>query len=297
MTANGFRKYWTCYLFLLPNGLLFLALTAVPVLCSFLLAFFDWGGKELDLATFGFAGLSNFAELARTLDFWYYLSNTLFLMLGIPVSIAIHLGVALLMNRKLKEIVLYRTVWFLPSVAGGVAILLLWQWIFYPDGGLLNTILAGVGVRGPAWLQSEMWAKPAFMLMGWWTHAGGMGMILYLAALQGIPQTYYDAASIDGASAWQAFWNITWPMVSPTTFFMFITGCIGGFQAGFMNAYVLTGGGPNGTTTTVSFYIYQQAYVNFRMGYASAIAWVLFVFVAALTVVNWRVAGRRVHYQ
>ena len=122
-------------------------------------------------------------------------------------------------------------------------------------------------------------------------------MIMYLAALQGVPQTLYDAAEIDGAGWWARFRHITWPMVGPTTFFMLITGVIGGFQAGFMNAYVLTQGGPNGLTTTLSYYIYEQAYVNWRMGYASAISWFVFVFVGVFTIINWKFAGRKVHYQ
>lgn len=292
-----------CYLFLLPNALLFLGLTVVPVVFSFALSFFTWQGKDLDWSKFRFAGLSNFVELLSNADFWVYLSNTLFLMLAIPIGIAIHLGVALVMNRKLREVAVYRVAWFVPSVASGVAILLLWQWVFNPDAGLLNNLLAPalrlLGMEKPRWLLSETYAgaKSAFMIMGLWSGAGGMGVLMYLAALQNVPRSLYEAAEIDGAGWWGRFRHVTWPMVSPTTFFLFITGIIGGFQAGFQNAYVLTQGGPNGMTTTLAYYLYQQAYENYRMGYAAAIAWVVFLFVALFTAINWRAAGRRVVYQ
>ena len=285
------------YLFIAPNVVLFFLLTVFPVLFSFLLAFFHWGGKRLEFSDFRWAGLSNFAELLGATEFWYYLYNTLFLMLAIPVTILINLFVAMLMSNKLREITLYRGIWFLPSVAGGVATLLLWKWIFEPTGGLFNTLLGYLGIQGPEWLQDPSWAKPAFIIMGWWGSAGGFGMLLYLAALQNIPPELYEAAAIDGAGWWARFRHVTWPMVSPTTFFLLITGIIGGFQAGFMNAYVMTRGGPAGATTTLSYYIYGQAYENFRMGYASAVAWTVFLFVAAFTVLNWKLSERLVHYE
>jgi multiple sugar transport system permease protein len=188
-------------------------------------------------------------------------------------------------------------------VASGVGILLLWQWVFNPDAGLLNTalspVLKALHIPPPQWLTSESYvgAKSAFMIMGLWSNAGGMGVLLYLAALQGVPRSLYEAAEIDGAGWWARFRHITWPMVSPTTLFMLITGVIGGFQAGFMNAFVLTQGGPNGMTTTVAYYLYQEAYQNWRMGYAAAIAWILLLFVAAFTAIQWGVARKRVLYQ
>jgi multiple sugar transport system permease protein len=149
---------------------------------------------------------------------------------------------------------------------------------------------------GPGWLEDVFWAKPALILMGIWGSMGGTDMILYLAALQGIPPELYEAAEIDGANAWDRFWKITWPMVSPTTFFIMIMGVIGGFQGGFNQAHVMTGGGPAGSTTTISYYIYQNAYVWFRMGYAASVAWMLFLVVFVLTMLNWRFGQKRVHY-
>jgi len=289
-------KYLGCYLFLLPNAAMFVTFILFPVIFSLGLSLFEWKGIEISLTAFRFVGLNNFSGLISNRYFWQYFGNTCFLMMSIPVMIGIHLGVALVMNRGLKEVLAYRTIWFLPSVAAGVAMLLVWAWIYQAKGGLLNNMLAAIGIPGPNWLGSAHWAKPALMTMTWWNSAGGMGMILYLAALQGVPQDYYDAAAIDGAGWWGKFRHITWPMVSPTTFFMLITGVIGGFQAGFTNVYVLTGGGPAGATTTISYYIYNNAYRDYKLGYASAIAWFLFIFVAGATIINWKYLGRRVHY-
>lgn len=289
-------KYLGCYLFLLPNAAMFVTFILFPVIFSLILSFFRWKGIEISLSAFRFVGLNNFGQLISNRYFWQYFGNTCFLMLSIPVMIGIHLVVALLMNRALKEVLVYRAIWFLPSVAAGVAMLLVWAWIYQGKGGLLNNMLGLVGIQGPDWLGSVRWAKPALMTMTWWSTAGGMGMILYLAALQGVPQAYYDAAAIDGAGWWGKFRHITWPMISPTTFFMLITGVIRGFQAGFTNVYVLTGGGPAGATTTISFYIYNNAYRDYKLGYASAIAWFLFIFVAAVTIINWKYLSRKVHY-
>jgi multiple sugar transport system permease protein len=194
-----------CYLYILPNAALFLLLTALPVVFSLILSLYDWSGKDLDWSKFRFVGLANFRELLAHGDFWLYLSNTVFLMLAIPVSIALHLGVALVMNRKIREVVVYRTAWFMPSVASGVGILLLWQWVFSPDAGLLNAMLSPLlrllHLPKPQWLLSETYvgAKSAFMIMGLWSNAGGMGVLLYLAALQGVPRSLYEAAAGDCA--------------------------------------------------------------------------------------------------
>ncbi len=177
---------------------------------------------------------------------------------------------------------------------------------------VLTGVLARIGVEGPNWLGGGIelpflrawfgidpmcyWAKPALMLMGLWTGVGGYNMLLYLAALHGINPQLYEAAMVDGASAWQRFRYITWPMISPTTFFIFIMSLIDGFQGGFESAYVMTQGGPAGSTTTISFKIFQELYENDRAGYASAIAWFLFVVVFILTIVSWRYGGRVVHH-
>ena len=288
------RGVLAAYLFILPNLIGFLLFTSLPVLASLTLSFFEW-----DLLHWPprWVGLGNFSELLADASFWKYFGNTLVLMAGIPISILLSLVLAVLMNQKLRGMVVYRTVFFLPSITAGGLI----NWMLRHLWEALAWCLAWVGVGlpafvGPGWLQDVFWAKPALILMGIWGSMGGTNMILYLAALQAIPPELYEAADIDGASAWSRFWRITWPMVSPTTFFLSVMGIIGGFQGGFNQAHVMTGGGPAGSTTTISYYIYQNAYVWFRMGYAASIAWVLFVVVFVLTMVNWRFGQKRVHY-
>lgn len=298
------------YLFIMPNFLGFLIFTSLPVIASLVLSFYKW-----DVITpwqdAEFAGLSNFVKLlgfhkevdggwvANDPNFWYFLYNTAYLMLGIPFTMAASLCLALIMNKKIKGIVAFRTVYFLPSICAGVALYMLWRWIYNPDFGLFNTILRAVSgdlISGPQWLNSIAWAKPALVIMNVWTYMGGYNMILYLAALQGIHPELYEAADIDGANGWQKFWNVTWPMLTPTTFFIFIMSVIAGFQGGFEAAYVMTGGGPAGSTTTIDYYIFNNAYVWFKMGYAAAIAWILFAIIFVVTLFNWKYGGKVVHY-
>jgi multiple sugar transport system permease protein len=293
----------------MPNFIGFLLFTSLPVLASLCISFLEY-----DCITAPkFVGLKNFITLlgfhmesgmvaANDQEFWKYTWNTIFLMFAIPVGMLLSLATALAMNQKLKGIVLFRTVYFLPTVSSGVALALLWKWIYNPDFGLLNEFIGKIGAlfyqswRGPQWLSSIAWAKPSLMIMGLWTGMGGVNMILYLAALQGVPRDYYEAAEIDGASAWQKFCKITWPMISPTTFFIAIMSVIGGFQGGFMSAYVMTQGGPAGATTTIEYYIYNNAYQWFHMGYAASIAWFLFIVIFVVTLINWRFGGKLVQY-
>lgn len=250
-------------------------------------------------------------------EFWKYFYNTLFLMVGIPIGMFLSLMLALVMNQKLKGIVVFRTIFFLPNFTAGIAICLLWKWLYNTDYGLVNglvqnvtgfldmiyNLLLGWAVpldlrwAGPDWLGTTTWAKPAFILMGLWSGAGGINMILYLAALQNINPELYEAAEIDGAGRVQMFRCITWPLISPTTFFITIMSVIGGFQGGFQAAFVMTQGGPEGSTTTMSYFIYKNAFEFYRMGYAATIAWVLFVCVFSVTLLNWRFGGKLVHYE
>ncbi len=302
-TKRKLREAASGYTFLIPNFLGFLLFTSGPVLFALYLSFTKW-----DILTpMKWVGLENFFRLlwfhyegglpvANDPLFWKYLGNTGFLMLVIPFSMAGSLLLAIFMNQRLKGIVFFRTVYFLPTISAGVALFMLWRWIYNPDFGLLNGFLAKVGITGPAWLSSTAWAKPALMIMGFWGAIGGYNMILYLAGIQGINPELYEAASMDGASPWQKFRNITLPMLSPTTFFVFIMSVIGGFQGGFQQAYIMTGGGPAGATTTISYYIYNNAYQWFKMGYAASIAWVLFILVFSVTILNWKIGGKVVQY-
>lgn len=289
------RHFWPAMGFLLPNLTGFVLFTAWPVLAALLLSFASW-----DLLTPPrFAGLGNYTELlgfrmtpdgvaANDPNFWKYLGNTIFMMLSLPVNVGASLFLAILLNQKIRGTYFYRLLFFLPSILSGVAIFYLWRWMYNPDYGLVNMVIGSFGVEGPRWLTDATWAKPALMLMGCWLAAGGTSMILYLAALQNVPLELYEAAHIDGANGWQRFRHITWPSVAPVTFFIVTMGLIHGFQSGFEAAYIMTGGGPFGATTTIGYYIYKMAYVNFEMGYAAAIACVLFVLVLAITLFNWR---------
>ncbi len=306
------------YLFILPNFIGFLVFTSLPVVASLVLSFCKW---DLFTPLPKFVGLSNFIKLfgfhfkdgfvfqslwyyfsfwryliPNDPEFWYFLYNTVFFMIGIPLSMAGSLFLALVMNRKLRGITFFRTIFFLPTISSVVAICLLWRWIYNTNYGLFNVLLSKIGLPGLPWLNSVLLAKPALILMGLWICIGGFNMLLYLAALQGIPQYLFEAADIDGANAWQKFRHIILPMISPTTFFIFIMSVISGFQGGFQNAYLMTRGGPAGSTTTLEYYIYSNAFTWHHMGYASAISWFLFVIIFGVTMLNWQYGGKKVHY-
>jgi multiple sugar transport system permease protein len=296
------------YLFLLPNFFGFLVFTLIPVALSLVLSLVNWDM----LSPPRFVGMTNFANLigfhaenGRLIPndplFWRCVGNTLFLMLIIPVEMMAALLLALAMNQKIKGIKLFRILYFLPTITNGVAICLLWAWI-YNDCGLLNSLIIKLGeflhiaLRGIPWLTSTIWAKPSLMIMGLWVAMGGYNMILFLAALQGVPRELYEASEIDGAGPWHKFWSITWPMISPTTFFITIMAVIAGFQGGFMQAYVMTGGGPNRSTTTLEYLIYNHLFSWQHVGYAAAIAWFVFIIVFLVTLLNWRFGGKLVQY-
>jgi len=304
------RELMAATIFLAPNLLGFLAFTVIPVIASFALSFFDW-----DIINWPprFVGLDNFVRLLgwhaesghwvpRDPLFWKFTGNTLFLMFAIPLNMMGSLALAWLLNQRLRFLTVFRTLVFLPSISSAVAVALLWSWLYNPQFGLINYALEhggtmlGLTLNGPQWLTNPSWAKPALMVMGFWTLVGGMNMIYYLAALQGIPHELYEAAEIDGASNWQTFWAVTWPMISPATFFILTMSIIGGFQGGFLNAYIMTRGGPNGATTTIEYYIFNNLYVYQHAGYAAAIAWLLFMAVLGVTIVHWRRSGKWVFY-
>lgn len=286
------------YLFLMPNFVGFLVFTSIPVVVSFLLGFVSW---DL-LSPPEWVGFHNFNALFHDSYFWKYCWNTLYLMLGIPLSMMGSLIIALAMNQKIKGIVFFRTTFFLPTICSGVAIFVLWRLIYNPDFGFFNVMIAklgdvvGIPLQGPNWLMDENWAKPALIIMGLWQSIGGQNMILYLAALQGIPKDLYEAAAIDGANSWQKFWAVTWPHLTPTTFFIAVMSIIGGFQSGFDAAYIMTGGGPHGSTTTIMYYIFNNAFRWFNMGYAAAISWVLFAVILIFTLFFWKFGNKVVHY-
>ncbi len=241
-------------------------------------------------------GFSNYKKILMTDSrFKNYLLNTLFFLVIVPIGMAISLILAMAMNQPLKGIVAFRVLYFLPVISNIVAVALVWRWILNADYGLLNQALRFIGIENPPqWFSHEWWARIAIVIVEVWKGAG-YNMMLYLAGLQGIPHFLYEAADIDGASPWQQFWNVTWPLLGPTNFFVLIMGIIGGFQA-FGTQFVLTNGGPKGATTTIVYYIYNNAFVWGKMGYATAIAVVLFAFVMIITAVQWKVNEGKVEY-
>lgn len=299
MLKDKTKEIVAAYAFMAPNLIGFLIFTSLPVLASFGLSFVKW-----DLLSGGpqFTGLKNFIDLAHDSYFLKYCWNTVYLMAAIPISMAGSLLLAIALNQKLKGTVIFRTIYFLPTICSGVAIFMLWRLMYVPNGGFLNSMIShfgdllGLRLSGPNWLTDEVWAKPAFIIMSVWQSVGGYNMILYLAALQGVPRDLYDAAEVDGANSWQKFWAVTWPQISPTTFFIAIMSLIGGFQAGFDQAYIMTGGGPNGSTTTIIYYIFNNAFNWYHMGYAAAISWVLFLIIFVITLLKWRFYGKNIHY-
>lgn len=248
-------------------------------------------------------GLENYEQMLLDDPLFYEsLLNTVhYVGFSVPLGIVLALALAVLLHQKVRGIAYFRTMFFLPSVTNMVAISVLWLWIFNPEFGLLNSVLSWFAIEGPLWLQSEEWSKPALILMSLWG-MGGM-MIIFLAALQGVPSELYKAAELDGAGSWARFRMITIPMISPALFFNLIIGIIGSFQV-FTQAFVMTGGaqpgsegGPNNSTLFFVLYLYKKAFQEFKMGYASALAWVLFGIVAVLTFLLTRTTKRWIHYE
>lgn len=274
----------------------FTVFTAGPFLFSIILSFCEYDV----LHPAYFVGFKNFSYLFKNDPiFWKSLYNTIFMVLGVPLNIVVSLSIALLLNANIKRIAFYRTIYYLPSIVPIVAGSVLWLWVLNPDFGIVNVVWKATLTRwweleAPLWIRSESWSKPSILLMGLWG-AGG-SMLIWLAGLKDIPQTLYEAAKIDGAGKWKQFVNITIPMLSPYIFFNTIMGVIGTFKI-FAQAYVMTEGGPVDSTLFYVYYIFNNAFRYFRMGYASALAWILFIIIVVITVFQFIIAPRWVHYQ
>jgi multiple sugar transport system permease protein len=253
-----------------------------------------------------FVDIANYAEILAGAEFWTYLANTLVFMLAIPLGMAVSLALAIALHGQLRGRLFFRVAFFVPCVCPVIASAMLWTWLYDRDFGLINQFLGGLGFYQAVqalgldrafglalpfdWLGHPALAKPALIAMMIWGSAG-YNMLLYLAALAGIPEHYYEAARIDGANRWQQFRHITWPMLAPTHFFIMVMGAIGVFQM-FETIYIMTGGGPGKATTTLAFEIYSKAFTEFQMGYASSYAWILCLLVFGITLVQWRYARR-----
>ena len=282
------------WLFLLPNFVGFMVFTVFAIGFSLWISLHQWDLFSSPV----YVGLSNFVRLlTNDRDFKRALLNTLYFAVGIvPLGTAASLCLALLANRALKGMTFFRTVMYLPSVSSTIAVGIVWIWLLDPQFGVVNYALRSIGVANPPnWLGSIVWAKPALILMHIWQYAGYY-MIIFLAGLQGIPEQLYEAAVLDGASSWQKFWRITLPLLSPTTFFVVVMKMIGVFNI-FEQPFIMTGGGPSGSTETIVYYIYSNAFEWFNMGYASAVAWVLFILVFGVTLIQFKYQGRWVNYE
>jgi multiple sugar transport system permease protein len=296
------------YLFISPWLIGFILFTIGPMLASLYFSFTDY--NVVDSPTW--VGLANYSkifsgvpEAIRTLSseplgdplFWKSLQVTLYYaMLALPLGLIVSFFLALLLNQKIPGVNLWRTVYFLPSVIAGVAVTILWVRIFSPRVGILNPILEKFGIQGPGWLSSPDWAVPALVIMSLWGIGGGM--IIYLAGLQGVPTDLYDASKVDGANLVQRFRYVTLPMMTPVIFYELVLSLIATFQY-FTEAYVASGGtgGPVRSTLFYNLYLYQNAFKYFDMGYASTMAWILFVIVLLLTLLVFRSSQYWVHYE
>lgn len=280
------------YICLTPWILHFGVLIAGAMFFSLYLSF-----NKTDLLTgYKFIGLENYRRLFfEDPLFPKALKVTAIYSFGaVPLNTTLAMLIALILNQDIKLRGVWRTLYYMPSIVSGVAVSIIWAWMFNPRFGLINAALKGIGIRGPRWIFSEEWALPAFIIMSLW--GAGSNMLLYLAGLQGIPTPLYDAAKVDGANAFRRFLNVTLPMLSPTIFFNLIMNVIGSFQI-FTASFIMTQGGPNNATLTMVLLLYRKAFQQFRHGYASAIAWVLFAIILALTLLVLRSSALWVYYE
>lgn len=283
----------TFYLLTGPWLIGLLIFFAVPMVASLWISLNQW-----DMLTPAkFVGFKNY-NTAFNHDplFWQSLKVTaLYAVFSVPLGLIASLLLSLLLNQAVRGMRLFRTIFYLPAVVSGVSVMVLWMWIFNPQIGLLNTILGYFGIAGPGWIFDPHWALPSMVIMSLWSTVGG-SVIIWLAGLKGIPPSLYEAAELDGAGGWQKFKNVTIPMLTPTIFFNLVMGVIGAMQT-FGEAYVMTKGGPMNSTLFFNFYLFDHAFQNFRMGYASALAWVLFILILALTALVVKSSAAWVYYE
>jgi len=289
-TPRERREAREFYLFISPWLIGFVVFTAGPMLASALLSFAEW-----DVITPPkWVGLDNYRALVRDPLFWKSLGVTAtYTLIAVPLHLTVSLGVAILLNQKVRGLGVFRTIFYLPTVLPGVASLMLWMWIFFPDG-LLNAFTGLFGLAPKAWLADERLALPSLIAMSMWGY--GSTMLIFLAGLQEIPQHLYEAAEIDGCGRWSKFVHITLPMLSPVIFFNAVTSMIGTFQV-FEAGYIATQGGPNNATLFYLLYLFRNAFEYFRMGYACALAWVLFWVIMALTLLVVKSSAAWVYYE
>ncbi|MCC3371963.1 carbohydrate ABC transporter permease [Cohnella sp. REN36] len=287
------RKAIYGYLFIAPIMLGFLFFMAGPIVGAFGISFTDYSL----LKPSSFVGLDNYRHVfAQDDTFWVTVKNTLYFSAGlIPLNLTLALALALLLSSKLRGMGLFRTAIFTPVVTSVIIWAIVWKYIFATDAGLVNQVLHFFGIKGPAWLYNKHLAMPVVIVTSVLKKVG-MNMVIFLAALQDVPKMYYEAATLDGASKWKQFTKITLPMISPSLFLTLIITLIGSLKV-FSQIVVMTGGGPGTSTSVLVYYIYKLAFKNYQLGYASAVAFILFFLVLALTLVQWSLRKRWVHHE
>ena len=290
--TNRQREALYGWLFALPAIIGMVAFDVGPMMASVLIAFTEWNGVTPPQ----WIGLANYEEILFRDDlFWLSLRiTTVFAFVSIPLNLVTGFLLALLLNQKIRGQALMRTLYYLPSIVPLVAVAALWRWIFLKRFGLLDIGLAMMGVQAPDWLGDPNWVLPAFIVMGLWGVGGGM--LINLAGLQAIPTDLYDAASIDGANAFQRLLNVTVPMMTPLILFNLVMGIIGGLQV-FVVAFVMTGGGPNNASLFYMLHLYHTAFEYFRLGYGSSLALILFLYIVILSALVFRSSSAWVYYE
>ena len=292
MTNFFNKKNLTIFAFTSPWVIGFLSFGIYPIIISFYYSLCQYDVLREPM----FIGLENYRTiLYEDAYFWKTIWNTLYYTIfRVPINIFLSLLIAILLNRTLKASGLIRATFFLPSLISGVALSVIWIWIFNPQIGLLNTILAFFGLKGPLWLQDENWSKLSLVIMSTWSIGGGR-MLVFLAALQNVNPNLYEALKLDGGNDLQCFWHITLPLISPVIFLWSVIEVIASMQI-FTEAFIMTKGGPLESTLFYNLYLYNQAFENFNMGYASALAWILLVITLIITLAQFRLSKKYVHY-
>jgi multiple sugar transport system permease protein len=285
------REAIHCYVFMAPAILGLLIFVLGPIIASLFLSFTDYN----IITDPEWVGLANYTQMFQERLFWQALRvSAVYSIVSVPLGLALSLGLAVLLNHGMRGILIFRSIYYMPTVISGVGVAMLWRWLFNAEFGVINVLLGKVGIQGPAWLLDANWALPALIITSLWGIGGTT--LIFLAGLQGIPHELYEAADIDGAGSWSKFRSITLPLISNVTFFNLVLGIIGALQV-FTDAFVITRGGPNHATLFLSVYLYQHAFLYLNMGYAAAIAWFMFILVMLLTLLVFRSSPLWVYYE
>lgn len=285
--------------FMLPSIVGMIVFSLLPIVISIVVSLTDWNGLDkLNAQTLGerLCGLENYGAILRSVEFWNVLGHTVYyIVLYIPLVLVMSLFIASILNRNMKGIGVFRVLYYIPVLTSWVAASLIWKWVLSPQYGVINQLLGYLGVRGPEWLTDKFWAMPAIVLASVWKDMGFYGLFL-LSGLKAIDTGYYEAAQMDGAGKVRQFFSITLPLLTPSMFFCVIMALINAFQL-FPQVQIMTEGGPNGATQVMVERIYTYGFKYFRMGYAAAYSWLLFVIIFVLTLVQMKLQKRWVYYE